>query len=308
MNTAQALRTTLSHLWRIPLCALAYATGAIVGGSAVSALGLPLPQLPEQADAATTGLLLLIASSALAMGLAPLAQRLNGPYWLRWLMLAGLCYVCVGVTSPLEGAIFTTMDMSSVPFLSLLPCLLFAAILALLFKPTGEDGSAAVRTRQFFHGRSARQWAWRLLAAVCAFPVIYWTFGMMVAPLVMEYYRQGQFGLAVPNPAAILATQFARSVLFLLAAMPILVMWSGSRRRLILSLGLAFYVLVGLFGMIQSYWLAPTLQVLHNTEMLIDSMVYAWALTALLARREETKEDELFARYLLCMAQAPVTR
>ena len=82
----------------------------------------------------------------------------------------------------------------------------------------------------------------------------------------------------------------------------------GSRRQLILALGLAFYVLVGLFGMIQSYWLAPTLQVLHNTEMFIDSMVYAWALAALLVRREETKDDELFARYLLCMAQTPVAK
>ena len=147
---------------------------------------------------------------------------------------------------------------------------------------------------------------WRLAAAVCAFPIIYWTFGMMVAPFVMEYYKQGQFGLAVPNPAVILATQFARSVLFLMAAIPVLVMWSGSRRQLIGALGLAFYVLVGLFGMIQSYWLAPTLQVLHNTEMLIDSMVYAWALAVLLVRPEETKADELFARYLLCMAQTPV--
>jgi len=110
----------------------------------------------------------------------------------------------------------------------------------------------------------------------------------------------------VPNPAVILATQFARSVLFLMAAVPILVLWSGSRRQLILALGLAFYVLVGLFGMIQSYWLAPTLQVLHNAEMLIDSMVYALALTALLVRRDETTDDELFARYLLCMVQTPV--
>jgi hypothetical protein len=88
--------------------------------------------------------------------------------------------------------------------------------------------------------------------------------------------------------------------------MPVLILWSGSRRHLVLALGLAFYVLVGLFGMIQSYWLAPTLQVLHNSEMLIDSMAYALALAILLVRKDETNTDELFARYLLCMAQAPV--
>jgi hypothetical protein len=306
MNAVKNLKATAGYLWRVPLCALAYAGGTAVSGAVVSALGLPLPQLPEQADESTMGLLLLVASLALAAGLAPLARRLQGSYWLRWLMLAILCYVCLGVTSALEGAIFTTMDMASVPVLSLLPCLLFAAVVALLFRPADRGDSLAVNIRRFFNGRSFGQWAWRLAAAICAFPVVYWTFGMMVAPFVMEYYKQGQFALAVPNPAVILATQFARSALFLLAAIPILIMWSGSRRQLILALGLAFYVLVGLFGMIQSYWLAPTLQVLHNAEMLIDSMVYAWALAVLLVCPDETKADEVFAHYLLCMAQTPV--
>jgi hypothetical protein len=306
MNAAQNLKAIVGYLWRVVLCGVAYVAGAMAGGAAVSALGLPLPQLPKQTDEGTMGLLLLIGSLALAAGLAPLARRLQGPYWLRWLMLAVLCYICIGVTSPLEGAIFTTMDMASVPALSLLPCLVFAAVMTLLFKPASRGDSLAVSMRRFFRGRTVGQWTWRLVAAVCAFPIIYWTFGLMVAPFVMEYYKQGQFALAVPNPAVILATQFARSVLFLMAAVPILVLWSGSRRQLILALGLAFYVLVGLFGMIQSYWLAPTLQVLHNAEMLIDSMVYALALTALLVRRDETTDDELFARYLLCMVQTPV--
>jgi hypothetical protein len=306
MNAVPNLKAVAGYVWRIPLCALAYVAGALAGGAAVSALGLPLPQMPEPAEAGTMGLLLLIASVALAAGLVPLARRLRGPYWLRWLMLAALCYVCIGVASPLEGAIFTTLDMSSVPALALPPCLLFAAVLALLFQPAGRGDSLAVSVRWFFQGRRPGQWAWRLAAAVCAFPIIYWTFGLMVAPFVMEYYRQGQFALAMPDPAVILATQFARSVLFLAAALPILIMWSGSKRRLILALGLAFYVLVGLFGMIQSYWLAPTLQVLHNTEMFIDSMAYALALTLLLVRVGETKADELFARFLLCMEPATV--
>ena len=308
MDTMRWFRMNIGYLWRISLCALAYVGGVMAGGAILPALGLPIPQVPEQANEQTMGVLLVVASLVMSAGLAPLARRLQGPYWLRWLALALLCYICLGVTSALEGAIFTTMDMASIPALSVLPCLLFAAAMALLFKPTGRGNSLAVSARQFFHSRSAGQWAWRLIAAVVAFPLIYWTFGLMVAPFVMEYYKQGQFALAVPNPAVILATQFARSALFLLAALPILIIWSGSRRQLILALGLAFYVLVGLFGMIQSYWLAPTLQILHNAEMLIDSMVYAWALAALLVRPDETKDDELFAQYLLCMAQMPVAK
>ena len=299
---------TTGYLWRLPLCALAYTSGAIAGGALLAAVGIPLPEVPEQADEQTMGLLLLVASLVLAGGLVPLARRVQGPFWLRWLALATLCYACLGVAAPLEGAIFTSLPgMASLPVFSILPCLLFAGVVALLFRPADGDGSPTVDVRRFFEGRSAGNWAGRLAAALCAFPVIYWTFGLMVAPFVMEYYKQGQFALAVPRPGVILLTQFARSALFLAASLPILLTWSGSRRQLVLALGLAFYVLVGLFGMLQSYWLAPTLQVLHNTEMLIDSMVYALALAWLLVRPEAARADELFARFLLCLEQGQMS-
>ena len=57
-------------------------------------------------------------------------------------MLAMLCYVCLGVASPLEGAIFTTLQgMGSIPVLFVPPCLLFAAVVTLLFKPVQTGGS-----------------------------------------------------------------------------------------------------------------------------------------------------------------------
>ena len=306
MNVIRALKPVAGYLWRLPLCAFAYVGGAMAGGALISALGLPLPEVPEQADGRIMGLCLFIGSLALAAGLAPLAKRIQGPCWARWLILAALCYVCLGVTVPLEGAIFTTLDgMASIPVFSIPPCLLFAAVTVLLFKPASRGDSFAATARRFFAGRSVRGWAGRLALAVCAFPVIYWTFGMMVAPFVMEYYKQGQFALATPHPGVIVSMQFLRSVLFLVVAMPILVAWSGSRRHLVLALGLAFYVLVGLFDLIQTYWLAPTLLVLHNVEILVDSLVYALALTWLLAPRDEAKADEPLAPRLLCVRQAP---
>ncbi len=244
---------------------------------------------PGQANQRVAGLLLFVASFVLAAGLIPLARRLQGPYWLRWLMLAVLCYACLGLASPLEGAIFTTLGgMESIPVLFVPPCLLFAAVVAAAVQ-TGPHGRLASATvRRFFHERSLRQWVWRFVAAVFAFPVVYWTFGLMVAPFVMAYYKQGQFALSIPSPGVIVLTQFLRGLLFLAASVPILILWSGSRRELVVALGLAFYMLVGLFGMIQSYWLAPTLQILHNTEIFADSMVYALALALLLVRRRRS--------------------
>jgi hypothetical protein len=63
-----------------------------------------------------------------------------------------------------------------------------------------------------------------------------------------------------------------------------------------------------LFSMIQTYWLAPTLLVLHNLEIFADSMVYALALVLLLVHRGEARADEQFARFLLCSAQATIEK
>ncbi|MBN1512122.1 MAG: hypothetical protein JXB13_08915, partial [Phycisphaerae bacterium] len=183
MAEKRVVGTTLGYVWRIGLCALANVVGTAAGGALISALQMPVPETPGQAGERVAGLLLFAASFALAAGLIPLARRLRGPYWLRWLMLAALCYVCLGAAAPLEGAIFTKLPgMGSIPVLFLPPCLLFGAVMAALFRPVRRGGAPIEAIRRFFRGRTWGQWTRRFAAAVLAFPVVYWTFGLMVAP------------------------------------------------------------------------------------------------------------------------------
>ena len=287
MKFGRIFKTAVGYVWRLPLCAFAYVAGTMAGGALVSALGMKLPAIPEQADEETMGLYLLIGSFVLTIGVGPLARTIRAKYLVRCLILAGLTYVCLGLNTPIETAIFTNIGgMQTMIVFSILPCLMFACVTALLFKPAGKSESFSLHVSRFFSGRSAGKWAWRFVAAVCAFPVIYWTFGMMVAPWVLEYYKQGQFGLTLPGTGVIILVQLLRSSLFFLAALPILIVWSDSRRQLTVLLGFAFFVLVGLFGMIQAYWLAPTLQVLHNIEIFTDSVVYAGILAVLFVRKD----------------------
>jgi len=287
MKSVQISKTVLGYIWRIPLCAFAYVAGTMASGGLVSAMGMQLPSIPEQANEQMMGLLLLISSCALAIGVGPLARTIRARYGVRCLILAALTYVCIGLNTPIEAAIFTNIGgMRTMVVFSLLPCLLFGAVTALLFKPSGKAKPFGEQVSHFFAGRRVQQWAWRFVAAICAFPVIYWTFGMMIAPWVIEYYKQEQFGLALPGAGVIIMTQLLRSSLFFLAALPILIVWSGSKRELTVRLGFAFFVLVGLSVLIQAYWLGPVLLVVHNVEILVDSMVYAGVLSLLFVRKE----------------------
>ena len=282
MKPIQISKTVLACLWKIPLCAFAYMAGTMASGALVSSLGMALPKFPERADEKTMGLCLLAGTFAIALGIAPLARRIRARYLVRLLILAGLCYVCIGVNTPIEAAIFTSLGgMSTMAVLAILPCLLFAAVTALLFRPAGETAPFGPAVSNFLSGRHTREWAWRVVAAICAFPAVYLMFGMSVAPWVVKYYEQEQFGLVLPSLAVIVLVQLLRSLFFFLVALPILAVWSGSRRQLTALLGLAFFVLVGLFGMIQAYWLSPVLQALHGVEILADSVAYAGVLAML---------------------------
>ncbi|UCG55649.1 MAG: hypothetical protein JSU70_12360 [Phycisphaerales bacterium] len=285
MKAGRLFGVTAGYLWRIALCAIAYVVGTMVGGAAVSGLGMDLPSIAEATDERLMGLLSLVGSIVVAAALGPLARRLKGTYLVRVAILAVFTYVCLGVNTLIESSIFTTAGgTGGMIVLLIAPCVLCAVVAALVFKPAQTGQSFLVEAAGFLGRRSRAAWAWRLLAALAAFPVIYLIFGMAISPLVAEHYREQIGGLVLPDMEVIVGVQFVRSSLFLLAALGVLIMWSGSRRGLVLTLGFAFFVMVGLYGLIQGYWLSPLLRIVHSVEILADSFVYAWALVVLLVK------------------------
>jgi hypothetical protein len=71
----------------------------------------------------------------------------------------------------------------------------------------------------------------------------------------------------------------------LLAVLPLLVIWPGSRQRFAWIFGLNLFVVAGLYGLIQAYWMPWTLRSIHTVELLLDSVAYGWLVAALLLPR-----------------------
>jgi hypothetical protein len=111
---------------------------------------------------------------------------------------------------------------------------------------------------------------------------------MCVGPFVIDYYRQGALWWRIPPVDVILRTQLLRSLLFLGASLPVILLWAGSRRRLILALGLAHAAMVGLNGLSQAYWMPSVPRVLHSLEITADSFAYALVLVWLFFPRSRT--------------------
>jgi len=288
------LKRSLGCLWKLPLCGVAFLIGMVLSGAILPPLGLESPPIPAGTDPNTILLWFLLGSLILAFALSFVSRGLQGGFLVRWLAMGVLAWAIGAVGMVLEAYFFMTTgavsSASSALFTVLnflLPSLAVAAMVALLFRPGDRGGGFPASLRSFFRARTIPEWSWRMLAAIVAFPVIYIAFGELVLPLVGPYYVQGAYELALPSWSQIIPLQLARSVLFLLVCLPILVMWRGSRRGLVLSLGLATSVLVGFMPVITSYWFPWQMRLFHGLEIMADSFVYAWVLVALLVKCEK---------------------
>jgi len=293
------LKLLLAYLWKLPLCTLAFFVGITLGAMVAALLGLPNPGLPVGTNQTTLSMYFLLASLLLALALSFVARGLSGGFVTRWLILAFLTWVVNAVNTYIEARIFTTFAAASlftvVTFL--VASVLCGAAVALCFPPGQTGNSFLARVRGFFAERRGWEWAWRLLVMIVAFPAIYLFFGYLVAPFVADYYRQQLFGLSLPGWGQIITAQLLRSPLFLLACLPVLIAWLRSNRELVIVLGWALFVLVGLLAMIPAYWMPLGLRLIHSMEILADSFVYAWMFVFLLSPRAPTARWNIMAAH-----------
>lgn len=259
------------------LCVVALVIATMVAGTIVS----HLPLTPERPipGAQPSLFLMLLGSLVLVVCVVPVASGLSGRFATRWLALGLMLYVVTGVNTVIELTIFGTLGGEG--YLLVFYFLCFAMTAAAFASQFGSQQPAVQRPHL-----GTGQWLWRIGAAWLAFPLIYLVFGMCVAPFVVPHYQAGVAGLRLPPLDVIMRTQLVRSLLFLGSSLPVIRLWSGSRRRLILALGLAHTGMVGLYGLSQATFLPTVLRVLHSLEITADSFVYALVLAWLFLPRE----------------------
>ena len=285
MKAGQFSRTAADHLWRVVVCGFVFAAGLVASRLILQAIGVSPPRMPTQAPEAIAGYYLLVGSVVLAAGVTLLSRGVRGTRLVQWLVLAAFLFIGFGVSSTIETSIFSSTHgvLLMMPVL-LLPCCLLAGAETALRRRPDANRLPAPSAAAFFRGRARAQWAWRFAAGIVAFPLVYFIFGIIVSPIVTEHYARGTAGLVLPEPGLILSIQLTRSMLYLLVALPVMILWSGSRRQLVVALALAFFVFVAAYDIVLAYQVPNVLLVTHAFEVLADSFVYAWLLVALLVQ------------------------
>jgi hypothetical protein len=282
------IKQLLINLGKLIVGGAAFAVGVVLGGMLAVMLGLPRPALPEGADMSAVQTYMMLTTPLVALALAVLAVGLGGNWLTRTLILAFLTWIAYTLNTQLEASIVSTyaqgIGFALVTYA--VPALLCGGTVAFLFRPENKGGSLFAAVREYFARHKPLAWAWRLALAAVAFMPIYFVFGLMVVPFTADYYRQSMFGLKMPTIEQILPILFVRSVLFLLASLPIFMLWQKSDLNLFWRLGLALFLLVGFIFMLTSTWLPLYVRAPHTLEILADEFVYAGVLVLLLGKGE----------------------
>jgi hypothetical protein len=286
------IKSLFGYLWKLPLCGIGFFIGMALGGVLLPLFGFTTPAMPEGSDANTILIYFLLGSMLLAIPMSILSKGIASSFLGRWLILSALTWMVGSVGMVLESAFF--MDTGAVSsgqsslftiLNFLLPSLSLSALAALLFRP-GEKVTGKGKLFAFFRSRTIREWLWRMAAALLAYPIIYLTFGLLVEPFIREYYASGAFELTIPTWGQLIPLQIARSALFLLVCLPVLVWWHGSKPGLWLSLGLSFFLLTAFMAVITAYWFPWQMRLAHGLELFADGMLYAGVLVWLLRSPE----------------------
>lgn len=275
------------------LAGLLYLVGVMLSSALATAVHIPMPNFTPAGvsmSPQTAFRVFLLVSPLLGISLLPLALGSTGKPLTRGLALSFLLFVTMGLNNAIEMKIFTLFLVhgakvfvaSVVP-----PALLCGVALAFLIQHDSGGPSMTDRARSFFAAHSVASWSWRFLLAILAFPLVYFVFGAMVAPIVVPVYRAGNIGLVLPPLSVILPIQVLRSVIFLLASLPFFVLWTRRRGALMFGLGFHWFF-VALFGLLMVSWFPLPVRIAHLLEGAADSFAYAAALIFLLLphRRE----------------------
>jgi hypothetical protein len=263
---------------KLAACVTTFAVSLFTGGILIHVLHLTIAGPPSHTSQQTQLLLSLVAGVLLVLGIVPLARRLTGSFALRWIALGSFVFLALGVNTMIELTIYSFLfggDVAAQAILYFVQAVFLGAAVAFFFGT--EEKAAGLPDRGWV------AWTGRGIAAWVGFPVIYFFFGLCIAPIVVPYYQAGVAGLRIPPLSAILQVQLLRSAIFLASSLPLIALWKGSRRELWLTLGLAHAVTVGIFGLVQATFMPGVLRVVHSLEITADSFAYAGLLVLLLS-------------------------
>jgi len=196
-------------------------------------------------------------------------------------------YVIMFFSNILEGYFFTmvfsSLNVFAIAISTPLAVTLIEACSAAALLPAG-DRSLSTLLKEHISSRSLGSWVKRIIAGSIIYFPIYLFFGMLVYPLVADYYSNPAAGLRVPGFEVIVPLELFRGFLYVIVLLPVVASLREDHKTSFTAIFLMLFIIGAFIPLTTPPSLPPEVIPFHLVELLADSLVYGFALSRILSR------------------------
>lgn len=304
LERSRNIRAAAGIVWRSSVVGAAYVMASLFGGAAAQALRLPGFSIGDPIDPRVYLAAAAVSGVLFGFFLGPLAARLP----VRFLERVGVLFVTLFVlnqlTNAIEALFFTTIPAAGWTFSLFVSAVEHAGLavaLASLFRPQSGRRRLPAVLGEFLSRRGWLDWLARFAAASVLFVLVYFFFGMIVAPYVVPFYQNPALGLrlTIPEINVILPLELGRGLLHALVLFPLIALLqegnSRSRWGIAFRIASALVVLGSWQPMLSAAIWPVELRLAHGLELTADGMVYGliivWLMAAGRTRPDNVQKD-----------------
>lgn len=142
--------------------------------------------------------------------------------------------------------------------------------------------------------RSWSAWVFRIIISSGSYVLFYFIFGSINAMLFTgKYYRAEISGLHLPSTLEILMLEPIRAVVLVLSVLPMIIHLKGTKRKRMLIVGLALFIIGGLLPMLQQLNTLPTVVAVSSIfEMFFQFFLTGVVTTYLFLYEKSSTKDQ----------------
>ncbi len=206
-----------------------------------------------------------------------------------------LLFIVQQFNNLLEGYFFTesvgNTELIFGSLLSLLITFIYSISLIILFqvKPTSEIFPENIKS--YFAKHSSFSWIMRIILGGVAYFPVYFIFGALVSPFILQYYNTGG-NLVVPDLLTIFLLQIIKGFLYTLAFLLLFGSLNFDKKRWFAAIVSILYVPGVFVPFLIRESFVPALRFFHGFELLADCVVYGIILVVLFVSGRAPEREE----------------
>ncbi len=184
----------------------------------------------------------------------------------------------------IEGWFFTTTYSNLMPFIiqaftTLLTVGIESGIIVYIMPGQGSE-TILSELKSHWNKLSAGVFSRSLIICGVGYLPVYFFFGLLVSPFVIEYYNDPALGLVIPPFSLLIPLEILRGFMFVGTLLP-LVVGLKTRRDIFIACAAMLFVQGSLIPLIGDIGLPPQIVPYHLVELFCDSTVYGYLVARL---------------------------